>query len=375
MEKLGCVAFCTNSNYSAPTSTINTSNAPDAVPLTSTPSSLPPLPTGSFAVALDNLSPSSSNSCLPGTDNQGIAWDCATGANLSIDIAMVKNPPFPQITVSNLNDLIGPICFGAQPPELDGSSPLSLMENRENSNKGPAFVFAQEYNKTVILREHELPDGYPSKRAKRSLLERWFFNSEELEHTSLLKRGSNQWTSAEFAGPADKPWYCFWNGTILEGFIFVTQNAGHSDSDDPVAAPSAAATSAASPSLFAGSYQTPGSRAKRQTLPTPPAFSKMVKIIERRNVNNAVPPYCQQMQILNTGQPAPLLHPTTGDYIIFNLTETEQPMQHQVQDVAAETGYAHSIPTSGLNGQGRRRSYNNNKRSNSMCQCVWMADG
>lgn len=257
-----------------------------------------------------------------------------------------------------------PVHYGAQPPQLDDQSPLVLMENRDDPTRGPAYIFGQLYNKTVILREEELPGGYL--RPKRSLFERWSLNEEVTDKSSRLhERDDSTSGSDSIVQPSDKPWYCFWNGTILEGFIFLTQSANYSASESTTSA-YAAVTSEAYP------QQMNRPPRKRQTSPGLPQYPKMIKIEERRSPYNCVQPYCQQMQILNTGQPGPLRSLTTNELIIVNLTELEPPFEHQEQEVSEDEGgppgpWA-SAPTTG--GQPRRRSHTKRQYHNS-CQCAW----
>ena len=259
-----------------------------------------------------------------------------------------------------------PIHYGAQPPQLDQKSPLVLMENRDDPTRGPAYIFGQLYNKTVILKEDELPGGYP----KRSLLERWSLNEEVTnEPTRVHERADPTWGSDSIVQPSDKPWYCFWNGTILEGFIFLTQNANYSASESTTSA-YATATSAAYPQ---GMNRPPP---KRQASPGLTQYPKMIKIEERRSQYNCVQPYCQQMQILETGQPGPLLDPTTKELIMVNLTESEPPFQHQEQEVSEDEGGPpgpwNSAPTA--SGQPRKRSPTK-RQNHKSCQCAWTNGG
>ena len=268
-----------------------------------------------------------------------------------------------------------PIQYGAQPPQLDHQSPLVLMENRDDPTKGPAYIFGQLYNKTVILKEGDLPDGYLP--PKRSLLERWSLNEEVTDKSSRLhERDDSTWGSDSIVQTSDKPWYCFWNGTILEGFIFITQNANSSASQTTTSSYAAATSEATSPYAAATSEAYPqemnGPPRKRQASPSLCQYPKMIKIEERRRPNNSVQPYCQQMQILNTGQPGPLRRPITNELIIVNLTESEPPFQHQEQEVPGDEGGPpgpwDSPPTTG--GQPRRRSHTKRQYHNS-CQCEW----
>ena len=289
--------------------------------------------------------------------------------------------------------------YGAQPPQLDHQYPLVLMENRDEPTKGPAYIFGQLYNKTVILKEGDIPGGYLS--PKRSLLERWSLNEGVIDKsTRLHERDGSTWGSDSIVQPSDKPWYCFWNGTILEGFIFLTQNASSSASESTTS-PYAAATSsyaaatssyAAATSSYAAAispyaaatspyavatseaYPQPmhGPPGKRQASPNLHQYPKMIKIQERRPQYNCIQPYCQQMQILDNGQPGPLRSQTTNELIIVNLTESEPPFQHQEQVVSGDEsgppGPWDSAPTTG--GQPRRRSHTKRQYHNS-CQCEW----
>ena len=257
-----------------------------------------------------------------------------------------------------------PLQYGAQPPQLENQYPLVLMENRDDPTKGPAYIFGQLYNKTVILKEEDLPGGYPP--PKRSLLERWSLNEEVTDKSSRLQeRDDSTWASDSIVQASDKPWYCFWNGTILEGFIFITQNA-NSSASETTTSPYAATTSEAYPQGMNGPPR------KRQASSSLLPYPKMIKIEERRRSDNCVRPYCQQMQILYTGQPGPLRSPITNELIIVNLTESEPPFQHQEQEVPGDEGGPpgpwDSPPTTG--GQPRRRSHTKRQYHNS-CQCEW----
>ena len=282
----------------------------------------------------------------------------------------------PMVSLNYSTASTAPIRYGAQPPQLDHPSPLVLMEDRDDPARGPAYMFVEFYNKTVILREDDLPGGYTF--PKRSLLERGSFDGEAVEKpTYLHERDDSTWETDSIAQPTDKPWYCFWNGTVLEGFVFIAQNANTSASENTTS-PSVVATSESYSSPSAAATSETYSQGmnqpyrKRQASPSLCQYPKMVKIEERRLQYNPVQPYCQQMQILNTGQPGPLQNPVTGDFIIVNLTESEPPLQHQAQEIpggeGGPSGPWNSIPTAG--GQGRRRSYEK-RDSLTPCQCEW----
>ena len=338
---------------------------PDAISLSSPPSNLPPLPTGTYAVTLNHPT-TATNSCLT-ISGQASAWDCATGAQLSMDISMV-GPHAPVVSLSYPQSPSAPIRYGAQPPALNGETNLILYKDRDAFNKGAAYFFWQQYNKTVIVHHSDLPDGLPD--SKRSFLRRWFSNEEDLgDPTNLSERDAydieSRWPSNSIAQPADKPWYCYWPQTILEGFIFVYEDADRSSSG------SAAPTSAVAMSATSSSP----SREKRQAPANLQPYPKMVKIEERRNPHSSIQPYCQQMQILDNNQPGPLRNLATQQLIQIQLIENEPLVQHQMDQGQEASSGPPTNAASPTSPPGRRRA--TDKRGSvgngPLCQCQWMS--
>lgn len=271
----------------------------------------------------------------------------------------------PVVSLSSALPSDGLIRYGSQPPQLNQPANLVLMKDKDDFNKGPAYVFQQLYNKVVIVHEEDIPGGIPS--SKRSLLKRWFFDPGFDKHASLIGRQEDdQWMSDSIAQPADRPWYCYWNNTILEGLLFVTEDASASASASNTY-PSAAATSS-------GSSQFPGSRFKRQT-PSSPLYPKSIKIEERRP-QNPTPPYCEQMQILYTNEPNPILNPTTGKVNTVYLSETESQSLIQDQAIPGMPGTSPlSAPTASSSGFPAKRAAKEKRAAPpSSCQCGWMTD-
>ena len=339
------------------------SSPPDAVPLTPTPANLPALPTGTFAVSLDN-SISNTKSCL-NDSAQSCAWDCATGADLSMVVSMASSDT-PVISLSYARPSDGYIRYGSQPPQLSQPASLVLMKDKDDLNRGPAYVFQQQYDKLVIVHEEDIPGGISS--SKRSLLKRWFYKNGLEDRGSLIGRQEkDKWTSDSIAKPVDRPWFCYWNNTILEGFIFVTQDANASASaSDP--SPSAAATSS-------GSSQFSGSRLKRQSPASPAPYPKSVKIKERRPLGSSRA-YCQQMQILNTYQPGPLIDPKTQLVNTVDLSETESQGLDQnlaMQGMAGVPPFP--VPAASPSGFPKKREAKHKRITYpNTCQCGWMDD-
>ena len=285
-----------------------------------------------------------------------------------MEISM-EGPDGPMVTLTYPESTDSTIRYGAQPPQLSGPANLMLVGDRDASNRGPAYLFQQEYNKTVIVHNSDLPGGLPG--TKRSILSHWFSSEQSLENSAKLDErdtDDSEWASNSIAQPEDKPWYCYWPGTILEGFIYVTEDADQSASE------SAAYSTGASPNAVPSA----SSMAKKRQVPAGlPSYPKMVKIEERRNPFNPIKPYCQQMQILYTDQPGPLSYPSTPQLIQIQLQESEPVVQHQMQQ---QQGYGQggsdATPSAPTSLPGRRRAIEKRTVTGSgpMCQCEWLSD-
>ena len=333
----------------------------DAVPIASTPANLPAIPTGTYTVSLEN-SITNTNSCLVDS-TQSCAWDCATGADLSMVVSMA-GPNAPAISLSYVIPQENYIRYGSQPPHLNRSASLILMKDKDDFNKGPAYVFQQPYDKLVIVHEEALPGGISN--SKRSLLKRWFYDNGAGHRRSLVERQEDdQWASSSLAKPMDRPWFCYWNNTILEGFIFITQDTNLSASATDTSS-SAAATSSSS-------SQVPGSYRKRHDSDNSSSYPKLVKIEERRPQQFSQP-YCQQMQVLYNYQLGPVIDPETHLVNTIHLSETESQslVQNQAMPGMAGIPPLSALPASPSGFPSKRRATDKRNTGTSLCKCVWM---
>lgn len=245
----------------------------------------------------------------------------------------------------------GPLRYGAQPPVLNARYDLMVMLDRADLDRGPAFFFQQYYDKLVIVPEKRIALG-SSKHSSRDAQE-------------LAERGSPGEWYGDTAQPSDRPWFCFWNNTLLEGFIYVTQDCSSPlNSSSPSAAPPnpppSPSTMAQLPSTWNTYPSIPTTSAtagKRQTPPSiPPRYPKVIKIEERRQAQHAVQPYCQQMQVLYDGS---VVQATTrsGDMVIVHLNETESSPPQVAK--GSKKGGARLQKKDSIEGG---------------CHCVWVSD-
>ena len=312
----------------------------DAEPVSTTPSNLPTLATGSYTVPLKNPGGSSSD-CLKNPAQQS-AWACADGPSVSLEI-ISNGIDMPQINILSELGTDGQIHYGPQPPQLSQPANLTIMNDKNDRGQGPAYFFQQHYNKTVILRSEEFDAGS---------YKRWSTRDIEAAE-SRAKQGRGFVAKNKIAQPSDKPWYCFWNETVLEGFIYARQPNGH--------AIQTSAPLASAPTPFGTSNPssaTSGQMPKRQAtgLPCP----KRVKLEERRT-NLSPTPYCQQMQILNTGNAVPADPPVSQ-----TLVEDEPAKQNRLLDDDDDSGQSRTT-----NGP-IRKSVRNMESTPGACECQWV---
>ena len=282
----------------------------------------------------------------------------------------MTSPHNPAVSLTYPESPNSGIRYGAQPPQLSGQTNLFLMKDKDDSSRGPAYFFAQQYNKTVIVHNSDL-GGLSN--SKRSFLNRWFSGQDAESPAGLSARDAydNAWSSNTTAKPGERPWYCYWPGTILEGFIFVTQDAGQT--------PTKSAAYPTKSDLAAASSAPSQAASKRQAPADLPPYPKLVKIEERRNPFNTIKPFCQQMQILNSGKPG-LVTDSTGQLVQIQLEESEPSfVQHQLNP---QTNFGQGAPSglpatpafpTGFPGRRRAIDKREGQGSGSSCQCEWMS--
>ena len=290
------------------------------------------------------------NSCLYNkTQQKAKAWDCTSASDSGPEAALtfiVLNSHPPHI-VLNSSIPSYPPTYGPQVPQINEPIDVTLMGDTQYPDAGPAFYFQKPYDKLVILEEYAFDTIVtPSSKSKRSgdetllaMEKRWMHHY----HESTVENG-------------DKPWFCWWNGTILETFVYLTESVNPSAETMTMTTPTASAQSTSFQTPQATSTTTTGySRHKRQGPGTPWNYSpypKILKIEERRSAENNPPPYCQQMQL---GPDQKSFVPIPNQ--MFNLDEQEpgtgsKMMKRHIADLAGRD-MSFSLPKFG-------------------CECQWL---
>ncbi|KAI9870060.1 MAG: hypothetical protein M1830_004732, partial [Pleopsidium flavum] len=242
----------------------------------------------------------------------------------------------------------GPLRYGPQRPALDEPYNLMIMSDKDEPNRGPAFFFQQNYDKVVVVSESKMASGL----SKRSVGDA--FDLEEREYPG-------GWGHGEVAQPGEKPWFCFWNSTLLEGFIYINQNSS-------AACLNASSSSAASSTIASTMPQSSSLSSSSPPPPAPPSpYPKVVKIEERRHTNNAVEPYCQQMQVLNDGN-VNSVPDSSGQPITVSLTEIE-PVYQRAKKPSSANGKRRM-----LREESNKERLEKKDAIGGSCHCVWVSD-
>ncbi|WEW55106.1 hypothetical protein PRK78_000534 [Emydomyces testavorans] len=265
---------------STPTATVTiTAITLDATPLPTDPGVLMPLPTGKFSIPAATLK-NNSNNCLVDLA-YGETWQCRT--NGLFDYEVGKDEDDQAMIEFSSHTVSGQFYYGAQPPIFrDPDHPLELMLDKTNITLGPAFFFYTTVDKLVIIPE----DDFPRLAPKRGL------------DGTRLRRSWSELFQRVSSSPGDRPWFCWWNNTLLEAFIYVneTSSAGEvtgSPSPSPTAVPSAGTRV----------YMTERTIRRRRDTKLPDAgfYPRAIKIEEKRIKSHGQPAYCEQRQVMDDG--------------------------------------------------------------------------
>lgn len=178
--------------------------------------------------------------------------------------------------------------YGAQAPYWSSSptQALSMAVDTTDLGMGPALFFISTFDKLVIVPESEISANPLSKRG-------WIEDgSAQAEAYKNFK---------QTAQVNDRPWFCWWNNTVMEFFMYVNQSTSTSWS-----------TTASVDSNMAAS--TAGNSKRGSSISD---YPRRIKMEERRDNPKRESPYCQQMQIRKDGGLALL----SGQ--LFNIKENE----------------------------------------------------
>lgn len=174
------------------------------------------------------------------------------------------------------------INYGTQVPQT-GFSPFLTVQDNDDPSRGPAFYFQAFYDKVVVVPETDLPQSSSQKRSADPYIK-------------------PQWMTRNQVAPGDKPWFCYWNGTFLEGFVYANNYTGSAGSQS-------SSTSPATSTAFSSSYSSSatsggGSSSGPQQTSTPPPYTSSYSAPPYTSSYSA-PPYTSTYSAPPSSTPAP----------------------------------------------------------------------
>nr|OQO24843.1 hypothetical protein B0A51_10330 [Rachicladosporium sp. CCFEE 5018] len=337
-------------------------------------------PTGSYALTLTTPTNVVAG-CLVNQAMAG-AWSCGLAGNpaLAISVGVSPGPKATNGAALYYGSTDTEICYGSQYQFMATDfAPFLTVQDNDDLAKGPAFYFEQTYDKIVVVPENTFavpPDA--NAKAKR---QNW-----------QLPPGWGQ--QRQVVNPGERPWFCVWNNTVIEGFIYVTEPiaanwtatttsstasatamGGLASQISPAPTPgpttmtisgqvvtTTVSSSASSTNTWRNAHHDSDAddhtfrrlRARQTAAPMPGGlydtlnmYPYVVKLEERRLPGNAVQPYCQQYQILNNGQYGPVVYPNTQDPVLLMLEESDPPYGKVKRGQADMAGSCHCQWSSG----------------------------
>lgn len=313
-------------------------------------------------------------------------WGCLDVAKLGINVFEAPNGG-PPVSVVFDDYSIRPQLFkyGPQPADFNGSAfTLAPYKDKEDDELGVALFFSVLFDKlsickcvgrlsTTSLTLVPVPADAlsPPDEKKRSVPAQHLAERQTWDDSNWLKVG-------------DQPWYCFWNSTISEFWIFLNQDIDDSGASATTSSDTSTITTPSNP-YFTKSYSTssatvsltesstvmdPSKSTPSPSIPTKSYangkvkrqatqigssgfFPKLVKMVEKRKPHSNVQPYCQQMQVLNNWQILPI---ETVPTICIDESEYNPA-------AATSTGYGKT-----------KRSPEEIQQMGSNCICEWFSD-
>lgn len=256
--------------------------------------------------------------------------------------------------------------YGAQPPKVAPMQRVFWVQDLNEPGRGPALHFQTTYDKLVILEEGEFAQG----KRKRNIPQ--YGSGAATDYTPLGEHrpgesplppsphGGGYRRKSMMLQTGDSPWYCYWNQTFIEGFIYVSQNSSTNGGRSDGAAATTTLSGSAPTFSFSTSSGVPtptpttitnrqaraalsevslhlkrmaaasASPIKDYVVPKnsgpPQKFPFVFKLTERRTPGSGqqagMAPYCQKMFVPPEGAPYPV-HDDDGRPTVVHLNEND----------------------------------------------------
>jgi hypothetical protein len=235
-----------------------------------TPTNIKNIPTGHYMVPAGYQN--GSGLCVD-ESNYGKAWKCMQApGEFEVYVGETKGH---HSVVFDYGAPTTTFTYGAQAPywPAEPTQALRMAIDTTDVGMGPALFFLAPFDKLVIVPE----DTFSSSLSRRSWVDDGWAQADA--YKSLKQT----------AEVGDKPWFCWWNNTMMEFFMYVNQSTSYS-------VRSTASINSDMASSTAGLHVD-----SKRVDSSVDDYPRRIKIEERRDDPTRESPYCQQMQIRNNG--------------------------------------------------------------------------
>lgn len=196
------------------------------------------------------------------------------------------------ITLDYGNYSLDFVPYFAQPPIVSQTQVMGLVTDSQSPQMGPAWFFQVPYDKVVVLPASALTAPSNSKRQTSE-------GQDQSSSSFTQRKGTVQL--------GDLPWVCYWNGTLLEAFIYVNQTSSWGRSSSSSSSYSSTPTSTSYRGESSTTYN-PSAQSTSSSYSDPnflPIYPRVVKVEERRVPKGmqSITPYCKSSRAIIASPP------------------------------------------------------------------------
>ncbi|CAI0642267.1 unnamed protein product [Colletotrichum noveboracense] len=278
----------------------------DIKPLATLPPDLPSMEIGTFG--LPPLIASQAPSTCFNDTTQSQAWTCNIPfTSYVMGVSRIANElPISDYTLKlttfndsdHTDEKLNMFAWGTQPPLIIDPLKMRLVNDTSEPGRGAAWFAQMTYNKTVVVPEDRFP-GVST--ARPSAKRRW--NGPPPGSGDFSRKG------VRGAQAGDRPWICTWPGTLLEVFVYPSQNNSYQRKPTSTTKPLAAATIPPSSTPFlvrhglaTSTFSTAVPTDKPRRAPPPP-YPQVIKFEERRvSLDETKNAFCRQVEVCDDGE-------------------------------------------------------------------------
>ncbi|KAK7403024.1 hypothetical protein QQX98_011224 [Neonectria punicea] len=314
-------------------------------PFTSLPKDLAPMATGHYGLPPFKVS-LEPDACFS-DPSLTKAWSCSMQFSYySMDVTVnsdgLETEGY-QLAMNAIDTVNAEFIWGTKPPSFSDPITLTLVNDTFAPERGPAWWSMVTYNKTVIVSDDDFQ--YVSKRG-------WHPDDDEDEdddddddegdeHLPPPPGFKSRKGAAAKAG--DEPWICTWPDVTLQIFIYPKQkSSNHFGSTTTTGYGSSttdgygSSTTYGSTTNYGATTTTSGSAATSTSKSgfenAPPAYPKVLKMVEQRHWSKKSAASCRKVKINEDGKSCEPVRDKDGNPVEVAIVESESTASSKLQE-------------------------------------------